>query len=129
MEIYPITTNARDEIAEWKKKAKPIIFQKLPFCAMIYGSSGTGKSTFVANVFLRNFDGLMDAFLPKNIYIFAQNAKSDASFRALIMNLKKLDPEWDNYSDAVDTVKIAGLIQKNKTRFEETPPDRQKLKY
>jgi len=73
MEIYPIETNAKNEIDKWKKKAKPTVFTKVPFTALVYGSSGTGKSTMVANIFLRNFDGLNDIFEPKNIYIFAKN--------------------------------------------------------
>ncbi len=66
-------TDAKNEIDKWKKKNKPTVFTKIPFTCLVYGSSGTGKSTMVANVFLRNFDGLSNFFLPKNIYIFAKN--------------------------------------------------------
>lgn len=92
MEIYPIDTDADNEINRWKKKTKPTVFTKLPFTALVYGSSGTGKSTMVANIFLRDFDGLMSAYLPKNIYIFAKNGQSDVNFRALMIYLKKIDP-------------------------------------
>jgi hypothetical protein len=61
------------------------VFTKLPFCSLVYGSSGVGKSTMIANVFLRDFDGLLNIFKPENIYIFAQNGKHDINFRALIM--------------------------------------------
>lgn len=92
MEIYQIDTDADNEINRWKKKTKPTVFTKLPFTALVYGSSGTGKSTMVANIFLRDFDGLMSAYLPKNIYIFAKNGQSDVNFRALMIHLKKIDP-------------------------------------
>jgi Cdc6-like AAA superfamily ATPase len=88
MEIIPITSTAKDEIAAWKKKAKPVIFSKVPFTALLYGSSGTGKSTMVANVLIRNFDGLMDLYDPSRIHIYAKNGQSDVNFRALMTILR-----------------------------------------
>jgi hypothetical protein len=88
MEIVPITSDARDEIAEWKKQNKPIIFDRLPFTTLLFGSSGTGKSTAIANALIRNFDGLRKVFKPKHIHIFAKNGESDVNFRALMMTLR-----------------------------------------
>jgi hypothetical protein len=95
---------------------------------MVYGSSGTGKSTFIANLLLRNFDGLQDIYLPKNIFVFAQNGMSDASFRAVIMKLKKIDPEWDNFSPELDTAKLRGIIARQKKLFDDRPSERLRLK-
>jgi len=98
MEVIPIKTNARDEIAEWKKKWNPLIFDRIPMTTLLFGSSGTGKSTAIANALIRNFDGLMAMFKPKHVHIFAKNGESDVNFRALMMHLRKLDPTWDNFS-------------------------------
>jgi septin family protein len=128
MEIYPIQTNAPDEIAIWKKRAKPTVFSKVPFTGLVYGSSGTGKSTMVANVFLRDFNRLNDVFQPKNIYVFAKNGQSDVNFRALMMHFKKLDPTWDNFSAELDIAMIRGLIDKNRDLFDRIPSERLKIK-
>jgi predicted GTPase len=58
MEILPIRSNAKDELAAWQKKKNPIVFTKIPFTCLVYGSSGVGKSTAIANIFLRDFDSL-----------------------------------------------------------------------
>lgn len=92
MEIYPIVSTERDYVSEWKKKTKPMIFDRLPMTTYLFGSSGTGKSTAVANALIRNFDGLRTFFRPDNIHIFAKNGLSDISFRSLMTSLREDDP-------------------------------------
>lgn len=127
MEILPIRSNARDEIGEWVKKRKPTVFSKTPFTCLLYGSSGTGKSTAIANIFLRDFDGLTQVFKPKQIWIFARNGNSDINFRALMIRFKEIDPEWDNFSPDLDLAKIREIIDENKKIFDEHPNERLKL--
>ena len=104
MEILPINTDANDQIAKWKKKYNPIVFTKIPFTACLYGSSGTGKSTMVANLLIRNMDNLLDVFQPKNIHIYAKNGLSDVNFRALMHVLRSKDPEWNEFNSDLDLV-------------------------
>lgn len=50
MIIKPIKSNIKDEASEYFKDA--VIFNKVPFTWLAFGSSQTGKSTMVANVFI-----------------------------------------------------------------------------
>lgn len=129
MEIVPITTNARDEISEWKKKFKPLIFDRIPMTTLLFGSSGTGKSTAIANALIRNFDGLMSLFKPKHVHIFAKNGESDVNFRALMMHLRELDPTWDNFNQDLDLKKIKELIESQRKKFDREPKKRLMLKH
>lgn len=127
MEILPITSDAKDEVAAWQKKNKPIVFTKLPFTALVYGSSGVGKSTMIANIFLRNFDSLTKVFAPKQVWVFAKNGNSDINFRALMIRFKEIDPEWDNFSTELDVGKIRSIIDENRKIFDRQPNERLKL--
>jgi putative ribosome biogenesis GTPase RsgA len=65
MEIIPIISDAKDEISKFKKHYKPKIFTKLPFTSLLYGSSGVGKSTMIANILIRNYDNLLTFYKPE----------------------------------------------------------------
>jgi hypothetical protein len=129
MEIYPIVSKDRDFIAEWKTKHKPTIFDRLPMTTYLFGSSGTGKSTAIANALIRNFDGLRNFFRASNIHIFAKNGLSDVSFRSLMVSLREEDPSWDNFSSDLDLTKIKALIERQRKKFDADPKKRLMLEH
>ena len=61
-----------------------LIFNKIPFLCLFYGSSNSGKTTVLANIILQDLDNMFSWFLPENVYIFAQNYRTDPAMIAII---------------------------------------------
>lgn len=74
------------------------MFKKIPFLLNDYGMSEAGKTTLLANMFLKNFDGLMGFFPSRNIKIYAKNTTEDVNIRAICeyMDKKCLEEEKDD---------------------------------
>jgi replication-associated recombination protein RarA len=59
------------------------VFTKIPFRSIVYGSTGVGKSTLLANIIIKNMDGVFSWYLPQNIFIYAENAETDDNILAI----------------------------------------------
>ena len=59
------------------------MFKKIPFLLNDFGASEVGKTTLLANMFIKDFDGLMSFFPSRNIKIYAKNTLEDLNIRAI----------------------------------------------